>query len=213
MAEADGGEDQDSNGSPPVLVCIGASAGGIAALQAFFGALPDDIGAAFAVVVHLDPNKPSELGHVLSGRTGMRVVQVEDGAKLEADHVYVIPPDRQLEMVDHQIAVKPFDQPRGQRAPIDLFFRSVADQLGDGFAVILSGAGSDGALGVRAVKEGGGIILVEDPNEAEHGSMPRAAIATGVVDFVLPVRDLAQRLAELIKVKYSTQPEPVIDEE
>ena len=91
-----------------------------------------------------------------------------------------------------------FDEPRGQRAPIDLFFRSLAEQLGDGFAVILSGAGSDGALGVRAVKEAGGIILVQDPNEAEYSSMPRSAIATGVADFVLPVRELAKRLVDLI---------------
>src|SRR5581483_7767610 len=89
----------------------------------------------------------------------------------------------------------------GKRSPIDFFFRSVADRLGDGFAVILSGAGSDGAIGVRAVKEAGGIILVQDPNEAAYASMPRSAIAMGVVDFVFPVRELVGRLNDLIRLK------------
>ena len=106
-------------------------------------------------------------------------------------------------MVDHEISALEFDEPRGQRSPIDLFFRSLAEKLGDGFAVILSGAGSDGALGVRAVKEAGGIILVQDPGEAEYSSMPRSAIAMGVADFVLPTRDLVKRLVDLIRIKES----------
>src|ERR1043165_1014488 len=198
------GAPQDNAGGVglhPVIVCIGASAGGVQALQALFEALPDDTRAAFVVVMHLDPDRSSELQGVLSARTRMRVVQVADRTKLEPNHVYVIPPARQLELVDHEISAKPFDEPRGQRAPIDLLFRSVAERLGDGCAVILSGAGSDGARGVRAVKESGGIILVEDPDEAEYSSMPRAAIATGVVDFILPVQELARRLGGLIKGK------------
>src|SRR5262249_20493293 len=95
----------------------------------------------------------------------------------------------------------PFDEPRGQRAPIDQFFRSVADEHGDGFAIILTGSGSDGAVGVKAIKEGGGLILVQDPNEAEYPSMPRSAIASGVADFVLPVREIAARLPELVRNK------------
>src|SRR5262249_18051035 len=102
---------------------------------------------------------------------------------------------------DHKISALKFNEPRGQRSPIDMFFRSLAERLGDGFAVILSGTGSDGALGVRAVKESGGIILVQDPEEAEYSSMPRSAIATGVVDFVLPARELGDRLADLIAIK------------
>ena len=110
-------------------------------------------------------------------------------------------PDRQLQITDHEISAKPFGEARGQRAPIDSFFRSLAQQHGDGFAVILTGAGSDGAVGVKAVKEAGGIILVQDPAEAEHPAMPSAAISTEVVDFVLPIKQLAQRLAELIRTK------------
>ena len=145
----------------------------------------------------------------------MPVVQVGTRERLQADHVYVIPPDRRLQLVDHEISAVEFEEPRGQRTPIDLFFRSLAERLGDGFAIILSGAGSDGAIGVRAVKEAGGIILVQDPNEAEYASMPRSAIATGVADFILPVRELARRLVDLIRIKESIAPPDIrnFDEE
>ena len=200
----------------PQMVVIGASAGGIKALQTFFEAIPPHTGAAFVVVVHLDPEHRSELPRILATRTAMPVVQVERTEKLSGDHVYVIPPDRRLQVIDHQISAAVFDEPRGKRAPIDLLFRSVAERLGDGFAVILSGAGSDGAIGVRAVKEAGGIILVQEPAEAEYGSMPRSAIATGVVDLVMPVQDLAVRLGDLIRLKRQGQllaDEPEIDED
>ncbi len=196
-------DDQRETGYP-FIVAIGASAGGVQALQAFIAALPANTGAAYVVVVHLDPQRRSELASILAARTGMPVVQIEGKQKLEADHVYVIPPDRRLQMIDHEVSAIKFDQPHGQRSPIDQFFRSVAERVGDGFAVVLSGAGSDGAIGVRAVKEAGGIILVQDPEEAEWASMPRSVIATGVADFVLPARDLAQRLADLLRIKQSS---------
>jgi len=191
----------DGADKKPVIVAIGASAGGVQALQAFFGNLPSNTGASFIVVVHLDPQHRSELSAIVAARTSMPVVQVETNARLEPNRVYVIPPDRRLQVIDHQLLATLFEEPRGQRLPIDFLFRSVAERLGDGFAVILSGAGSDGALGVRAVKEAGGIILVQDPNEADYASMPRSAIETGVVDFVLPIRDLAKRLTDLIRIK------------
>ena len=181
------------------IVGIGASAGGIRALQALFEALPEKIGAAFVVVVHLDPESPSELPRILAGKTRMPVSQIEAATALLADHVYIIPPNRRLRITDHEISAVQFDEPRGKRAPIDLFFRSLADQHGDGFAIILTGAGSDGTVGVKAVKEAGGIILVQEPEEAEYPSMPRSAIATGLADFVLPVRELGIRLCELIR--------------
>jgi two-component system, chemotaxis family, CheB/CheR fusion protein len=198
----------------PTIVTIGASAGGVTALQRFFEALPQRTGAAFVVVVHLDPDHRSELPQILAGRTRMPVIQVNKTEKLEADHVYVIPPDRRVELIDHEISPTEFEEPRGRRAPIDGFLRS-ATRTGDGFAIILSGAGSDGAVGVRAVKEAGGIILVQAPEEAEYSSMPRSAIASGVADFILPLRDLAARLVELIRIKRTVkQPEePEVDEE
>lgn len=129
----------------------------------------------------------------------MPVTTVEGATELEPDHVYVISPDRALRISDHQIASAPFDEPRGQRTAIDTFFRSLAAHHSDGFAIVLSGAGSDGALGVKAVKEAGGIVLVQEPREAEHPSMPNSAIGTGMVDIVLPVADLAKRLVELAR--------------
>src|SRR5262252_330002 len=136
----------------PVIVAIGASAGGIPALQNFFRGIPQNTGAAFIVVLHLDPQHHSELSAIVATRTKMPVVQVDKTARLESNHVYVIPPDRRLQVIDHEISATEFDEPRGQRLPIDFLFRSVAERLGDGFAVILSGAGADGAMG-RAVKE------------------------------------------------------------
>ena len=200
---------QDGRAPPPVPVCgIGASAGGIEALQEFFGAIPHDLGLAYVVVVHLAPDRKSELPHILAHRTRMPVVQVGDHerAKLEPDHVYVIAPDRKLVVTDTSIGAAEFEQPRGQRMAIDLFFRSLAEGRGDGFAVVLSGSGSDGALGAKAVKEHGGLILVQDPADAAHGAMPRAVLSTGVADVVLPVRELAVRLAELTRNKYRIAP-------
>ena len=198
--------DEASGAGPRLTVVgIGASAGGVQALQSLFQALPEDPGAAFVVIIHLDPDRPSEMAGILGMRTKMPVVQVGSSTRMEANHVNVISPNRRLHITDSEIAAAEFAEPRGQRAPIDLFFRSLAQQHGDGFAIILSGAGSDGALGIKGVKETGGLILVQDPNEAEYGSMPRSAIATGLVDFVLPVDQLAERLVELIRDKEAWQ--------
>ena len=212
------GRNGGSRKTPPpdpavTVVGVGASAGGVNALQAFFEALPPDPGAAFVVIVHLDPQARSELPEILAARAKMPVTQVTETTKLSANCIYVIPPDRQLRISDEEISAEPFREPRGQRAPIDLFFRSLADQHRDGFAVILTGAGSDGAVGVKAVKEGGGIILVQDPDEAEYPSMPRSAIATGVADFILPVKTLANQLYGLIKAREQTASEIGEDQE
>jgi two-component system, chemotaxis family, CheB/CheR fusion protein len=180
---------------------IGASAGGIKALQDFFAALPEKTGAAIVVILHLDPTYQSELASVIAARTRLPVQQVERSASLQPDHVYVIPPNRRLLISDRKVSAVEFDEPRGQRAAIDQFLRSLAAQPGGGFAIILSGAGSDGTLGVRAVKEAGGIVLVQDPVEAEYDSMPRSVIAAGDADFVQPARDLATQFAELVRTR------------
>src|SRR5271157_4090686 len=189
-------------------VGIGASAGGVRALQQFFESLPNEVNAAFVVVVHLDPTHDSELPNILSARTRMPVTQITGLTRLEAGRVYIIPPNRQLLATDQHLALAAFDEPRWKRAPIDLFFRSLAAQRGEDFAIILSGAGSDGAVGIKAVKEAGGIIIVQDPDEAEYASMPRSAVATGLADFVLPVRKIAARLPELIANRGRVEAEP-----
>jgi two-component system CheB/CheR fusion protein len=203
----DGDQSSPSSGQRPDVavggrfptVGIGASAGGLNALQAFFESLPDSVEAAFVVIVHLDPAHQNELANILATRTKMPVAQVCGRVPLEPGHVYVIPPNRQLLIADQHLSTAEFDEPRWQRAPIDLFFRSLGAQHGDDFAIVLSGAGSDGAIGIKAIKEAGGIILVQAPNEAEYNSMPRSAIASGLADFVLPVREIAARLPELIR--------------
>lgn len=183
---------------------VGCSAGGVQALQTLFAGLPADLGIAYAVIAHLSPTHESQLSDIIARQTAMPVTEVRDHnkLKLEADHVYVISPDRKLEITDTSISALPFEQPRGQRTAIDLFFRSLARTHGDGFAVILSGGGSDGCLGATAVKEAGGIVLVQDPGDAEHGSMPESVIAAGIADVVAPVVELGSRLAELARHKH-----------
>ncbi len=201
-------------GSFPVAG-IGASAGGLSALQTFLAEIPPDTGAAYVVIVHLEPAHTSELAEILARKAHIPVRQVDKRMALERDNIYVIPPNRQLRLVNGEIDSLAFDEPRGRRSPIDLFFRSLADQHGDGFAVILTGAGSDGTVGAKAIKEAGGLILVQDPNEAEYPSMPRSAIAAGLADVVLPVRELGRQLVDLIKNKAHIPAEslPASDEE
>lgn len=130
----------------------------------------------------------------------MPVRQVTERLPLERDKVYVIPPDRQLVISEDDICATEFAERRGQRAPIDSFFQSLAAHHGDGLAIVMSGGGSDGAAGVRSIKEQGGLILVQDPTEAEFASMPRSAIASGA-DFVLPVKEIAAQLLRLLRVR------------
>lgn len=177
-----------------IVVGIGASAGGLQALQALFDALPDDSGMAFVVVTHMDPERESLLPELLQTHTAMPVRQVHGLVEVRADNVYVVPPNRHIHMTDTHLDVAEFDEPRGRRAPIDHFFRSLAKAHRNAIAIILSGGGTDGAVGVKSIKEQGGLLLVQDPQEAEHDSMPRAAIATGLADVVLPVRQLAEKL-------------------
>ncbi|MDE2182847.1 MAG: PAS domain-containing protein [Alphaproteobacteria bacterium] len=183
------------------IVGVGASAGGVLALQNLFERLPANTGAAFVVILHLDPHARSELAAILAGRSAMPVDQVTAVSTLEQNHVYVIPPDRQLRISDGEIAAIPFAEVHGHRAPIDLYFRSLADQRGGDVAVVLSGAGADGSIGTKQIKEAGGIVLVQSPEEAEYPSMPRSVIAIDAADFVLPLAELADKLAEILRIK------------
>ena len=138
----------------------------------------------------------------------MPVTQVTTRIPLEPGRVCVISPNRQLIIAEGCLYVGEFDEPRWQRAPIDIFFRSLASRQGDNFAIVVSGGGSDGPVGITAIKEAGGIVLVQDPREAEYGSVPRSAIATGFADFVLPAREIAARPLELVGVRAPTLPPP-----
>ncbi|HEX7241094.1 MAG TPA: chemotaxis protein CheB, partial [Longimicrobiaceae bacterium] len=192
-----------SAGSPPTIVGIGASAGGLRALQLFFESVPADSGMAYVVIMHLDPERESRIAAILQDRTPVPVTQVTRTTTVEADRVYVIPPGYDLEMVDTAIRVLArSDHP--QHSPVDLFFRTLAEARGaDAVAVVLSGTGSDGAAGIRHVREHGGITVAQAPDEADYDGMPSAAIATGQVDLVLPS---ARIPAELLRLRRTPSP-------
>jgi two-component system CheB/CheR fusion protein len=175
----------------PVVVGIGASAGGLEALQKFFATITADSGLAYVVVVHLSPDHESHLADILQPRAPIPVEQVAGEPKLEANRIYVIPPGRNIEAVDSHVRLKPLEMQRSARAPIDHFFRTLAETHdGSTVGVILSGTGSDGAEGVRHIREGGGMVVVQEPREATFDGMPRNAINSGVVDVVAPIADM-----------------------
>ncbi|MCW7539007.1 PAS domain S-box protein [Aquabacterium sp. A7-Y] len=180
------------------VVGIGASAGGLSALLRFFQHLPADNGMAFVVILHLSPQHPSDVDTLLQGVTKMPVVQVKGSTSIEAGHVYVISPTKHLSMNDGYLSVEEQHRPHGRHVAVDLFFRSLALVHRDrAFAIVLSGTGSDGAGGIARIKEQGGVTLAQLPEDAEFDGMPRAAIATGAVDWVLPVVEMPQKLIEI----------------
>jgi two-component system CheB/CheR fusion protein len=198
-----------------LTVGIGASAGGIKPLKEFFTALPDHSGMAFVVILHLSPEHESQLPAVLQPSTRMPVIQVKETVKVEPNHVYVIPPSKHLAMVDGEIRLIEPDTSRGKRVPVDLFFRTLAEAHGKNcVCIILSGTGADGAIGLKRVKETGGLCIVQNPAEAEYDGMPRSAIATNLVDLVLPVEEMPARIlgfkqrAEKIKLPASEAEKP-----
>ncbi len=179
------------------IVGIGASAGGLEALEAFFKALPNDTGLAFVLVVHLDPTHISILPELLQKRTKMPVSHVRDGMQVEPNHVYVIPPNKDLSILHGTLTLMELSQPRGANLPIDYFLRSLAqDQERNAVCIILSGTGTDGTLGVKAIKGGVGMVMVQDEESAKYEGMPRSAIATGLVDYVLPPARMPQQLVK-----------------
>ncbi|WP_157271366.1 CheR family methyltransferase [Azohydromonas aeria] len=177
------------------VVGIGASAGGIPALQAFFKAMPADCGMAFVVVLHLSPRHASNLAGVLQAVTGMAVSAPEEAVPIERNKVYVVTPSKMLAMNDSYLSVNTLERARGRQVTIDLFFRTLAVVHRErAFAVVLSGTGADGAVGITRIKEEGGVTLAQQPQEAEFDGMPRAAIATGTVDWVLPAAEMPGKL-------------------
>lgn len=206
-------------GSVPFpIVGIGASAGGLKALQQFFTQMPADTGMAFVVILHLSPEYESNLAGVLQQTTAMPVTQVTEAVRVEPNHVYVIPPTRQLSMSNDTIQLEDLIELPGRRASVDLFFRTLAETQGRrAAAIVLSGTGADGAVGIKRIKERGGVTLAQDPQEAEFDGMPRSTIATGLVDFVLPVGEMPETLmtywrsGETVNLPVTDTP-PAIDE-
>jgi two-component system CheB/CheR fusion protein len=180
------------------IVGIGASAGGLDALLRLFENMPATNGMAFVVVLHLSPKHESNIASLLQQNTRMPVRQVNEPVVIEENHIYVIPPSQSLLMRDGKLFVEPMVRPRGRAIAIDLFFRTLADTHGmRSVGIILSGTGSDGAVGIARIKELGGITIAQDPKEAEYDGMPYSAIETRSIDFVLPITEMPQRLIEV----------------
>jgi two-component system, chemotaxis family, CheB/CheR fusion protein len=178
------------------VVGIGASAGGLQALRTLFSGMPPDPGYACVVVVHLAPDHESQLVELLQPYTQMPVQQVRKTVPLKPNHVYVIPPNANLNSIDTHLRLSELEARRVERATVDHFLRTLAaTHDGRAVGVILTGAGSDGSLGIRLIKECGGLTIAQDPDEAEYDSMPISAITTGTVDLVLPVRDVPNEIA------------------
>ncbi|MBR0662601.1 response regulator [Roseomonas oryzicola] len=183
-----------------VIVGIGASAGGLDACRRLIEALADGSSMALILVQHLDPNHDSMLVDLLATHTTMTVRQAADGMPIERGHLYVIPPGAYLSVGEGALHLTEPRARHGARLPFDFLLHSLAEEIGHRAAcVILSGTGSDGSLGLRAVKEKGGLVIAQDPDEAAFDGMPRSAIATGAVDLVLPVADMPQALMKHLR--------------
>ena len=187
------------NGQFPV-VGIGGSAGAIPALQTFFQGMPAAPEMAFVVILHLSPDHESNLASILGNVTKMPVVQVTETVKFQKNHVYVIPPTHLLTMHDGDIELAQLQREAGRRVAVDLFFRSLAEsQEARAICVVLSGTDSDGSIGLKRVKERGGLTIAQDPGQAQYDEMPRNAIETGMVDWILPVEQMPARLMKLLR--------------
>src|SRR5205085_10348275 len=198
---------------PAAVVGLGASAGGIAVRQRFFSDMSPESGLAFVVVMHLSPEHESNLASVIKQKTSMPVTQVNESVKVKPNHVYVIPPNHQLTFVDSTLHLVAPQQALGRRVTIDLFFRTLAQAYGQrAVSIILSGTDSDGVIGLKHVRAQGGVTIAQDPKEAEHDSMPLTAIATGMVDWVLPVAEMPSRLMDLVRNEHAMRLPPEIPE-
>ena len=200
-------DDSDNGVVDFPVVALGASAGGLAALGDFFGAVAVDLGMAYVVVQHLSPDRESELTEILQRRTKMPVQQIRGDATVEPDHIYVIAPDSSLRIHDHVLTPGAVSLDRRRHVSVDHFFESLASACHhNAIGVILSGTRSDGTRGVEAIKEKGGVTFAQSPDEAEYPSMPQSAIDSGRVDLVLPAEEIALRLAHLAPGEFSEAP-------
>jgi two-component system CheB/CheR fusion protein len=189
----------DDGGYPerPYVVGIGASAGGIEALKEFFAAVEPDSGLAYVVILHLSPDHDSQLAQILQHTALIPVTQVTEQVEIASNHAYVVPPNKILRIGGDSILIEDIAGPEERRAPVDMFFRSLADSHGArAVCVVLSGTGPNGSAGLKRVKEYGGLVLAQRPDTAKYGDMPRNSIATGLVDLVLPVGEMPARIRE-----------------
>ena len=203
-----------------MVVGLGASAGGIQALKEFFSRVSTDSGMAYVVILHMSPEHESKLAEILQVTCSLPVTQVSNREGIVPNHVYVIPPNQKLEITDGHLVLTTMIGIEERRSPVDLFFRTLAEaRESEAVAVILSGTGANGSMGLKRIKEHGGVAFVQDLNEAEYSDMPRNAIATGMVDYILPVAQIPAKIlsykAHVGTVQIPEQPEetPKTDEQ
>ena len=200
---------------PRTIVGIGASAGGLEAFQRLFHGMPRDTGMAFVLIQHLDPHHESLTAELLDKQAALPVVQATDGIRVAADCVYVIPPNCYLTIGGGVLHLSEPIERRGLRMPVDFFFRSLAEeQAARSVAIVLTGTGTDGTLGVREIKAAGGIVIVQDPATAQHDGMIRSALATGMVDRVLALDEMPDMLVRYVKHWYldgDNRPSPPVE--
>lgn len=200
-------EESIAQGNVFPVVGIGASAGGLEAFKQLLEPLPANTGMAFVLVSHLDPTHKSILSELLARSTKMPVSEVSDGARVEPNHVYIMPPNTSIEIAEGALRLRPREEGRAGRYPVDHFLRALAeDQSHRAIGVILSGADSDGTLGMEAIKAEGGITFAQEPRSAKYDGMPRSAITAGHVDFILPPEGIAEELARISRHPYVAPP-------
>ena len=184
---------------PECVVGIGASAGGLEALQQLLTFLPSNTGMAFVIIQHLSPDHKSLLVDILGKYSAMPISEIENGMRIERNHIYMIPPRFNVEIMSDVLMLHEYDSSRINH-PIDFFFRSLAETYENrSVAVILSGTGSDGTNGIRSIKEHNGVIIVQSPESAKFDGMPRNAISTGFVDLIQTPDSIAREMAHIAK--------------
>ena len=197
---------RSENTQIPLYVGIGASAGGLEAIQSFFQNMPPYSPLAIIIIQHLSPDYKSLMVELLSKKTQIPVKRAEDGMLVESNTVYLIPPKKNLRIFHGKLLLSDQDYSRGINLPIDIFFHSLAEDQGErAVGIILSGTGSDGMRGIRAIKEQGGLVMVQKEESAKFDGMPRAAISTGLADFILPPDDMPEQLNSYLKHPYVTK--------
>lgn len=195
------------NPKPFPIVGIGASAGGLEALEAFISHIPPDQNMAFVIIQHLSPSHKSIMASLLGKRTRMTVREIKDGTKVQPDSVYLNPPNKNVAIINSKLHLSLFHEIHGARLPIDYFFRSLAKDQGEkAICVVLSGTGTDGTLGLKAIKGAGGLTMAQEEIQAKYPGMPRSAIDTGMVDFILPVEKMPDELAKYVRHPYIRGP-------
>ncbi|MCG6877704.1 MAG: chemotaxis protein CheB, partial [Deltaproteobacteria bacterium] len=186
-------KEENEQGFP--VVGIGASAGGVKALEMFFSKVPTDCRIAFVVVQHLNPHHESRMVSILSRQGSLEVTEIEDGTEVEPNHIYTLPPGKTVVIKDRTLHLQEVSDHTSGTLPIDTFFRSLAEDQGEkAFGIVLSGAGNDGTIGAGDIKENGGMVMVQETAQAEYPQMPDSAIHAGGADFILPVEKMPAQL-------------------